>query len=118
MNYQAFFKDELGQAADSLDHQGELNLFFLHYHQAIFEATLELHLCQRCSKLDLSRLKLNARDLQQSEFATIKELMNTVNHRLRDADLLCSVCQSVYEHDVLVRFFLIRTKRQNNEKED
>ncbi len=112
MDYQAFLTNELGQAADSSDHQGELQLFILHYHQALFEAILELQLCPRCSTLDLRRLKMNARDLQHSEFANVAALMSAVKSRLCDTDLLCPTCLAAYQQDKLVRFFAIRTQQR------
>jgi hypothetical protein len=122
MDYQTFLTNELSQAADSSDYQGELQLFLVHYHQAMFEALSKLQLCSRCSTLDLSRLKMNARDLQHSEFASVPELMSTVKSRLHDTNLLCPKCLAVYQHDKLVRFFNIRTQQhvetRKKEKEE
>lgn len=112
MDYQAFLTHELSQAVDSPDYQGELQLFILHYHQAMFEALGELQLCSHCATLDLRRLKMNARDLQHSEFANVPELMSVVKSRLYDTNLLCATCLAAYQQDKLARFFAIRTQQQ------
>jgi hypothetical protein len=122
MDYQAFLTNELSQAADSPDYQGELQLFIVHYHQAMLEAIQQIQLCSCCSTLDLRRLKMNARDLQHSEFASVPALMKTAKSRLRDTALLCPTCLAAYQQDMLTRFFAIRTQQyketRKKEKEE
>ena len=118
MDYQAFLTHELSQAADSPDYQGELQLFILHYHQAMFEALRELQLCPHCSTLDLRRLTVNARDLQHSELANVAELMSAAKSRLCDTNLLCSTCLATYQQDKLARFFAIRTQQRKETRKE
>src|SRR5436853_377740 len=112
MDYQAFLTNELSKAADSSDRQGELQLFIVHYHQAMLEATQELQLCPHCATLDLTRLRTNASSLQRGSFAGIRELMQTFKKRLRDLRLLCPQCRTQFQHQMLVRFFEIRQGQQ------
>jgi protein-arginine kinase activator protein McsA len=113
IDYQEFLAHELGQAADSPDYQGELQLFIIHYQQAMFEAIQSLQLCSACAQLDLSRLKMNARDLQNSEFGSIPEMMQVTKKRLRDLALLCPTCRATFQQNMLVQFFTIRTQRRD-----
>jgi hypothetical protein len=108
IDYRAFLAHELSQAADSPDNQGELQLFIIHYHQAVLDVLQHLQLCSVCATLDLSRLKMNARDLQQGEFGSVPELMETFKKRFRDISLLCPACRAAFRQDMLVRFFAIR----------
>jgi hypothetical protein len=110
MDYQAFLTDELRKAADSPDHEGELNLFTVHYHQSMLEAIQELQPCPACAELDLLRLKTNARDLQQSDFGSARELMESCKSRLGDTALLCPACKTAFQQDILLRFFTRRTQ--------
>jgi hypothetical protein len=112
-DYRAFLAKELGQAADSQDHQGELQLFLIHYYQGVLEAIQRLQFCPTCATLDLSRLKMNARDLQHSEFGSVPELMKTTKGRLRDIALLCPTCRAAFRHGMLVQFFTIRMQHRD-----
>jgi hypothetical protein len=111
MDDQAFLTNELSRAAESLDHQGELQLFIVHYHQAVFAAIQGLQLCPHCATLDLTRLKTNASVLQQSDFTSVKELMQTCKKGLRDLILLCPRCNTAFQRQILVLFFEIRQHR-------
>jgi hypothetical protein len=110
MDYQAFLTDELRKAADSPDHEGELNLFTVHYHQAMLEALRELQLCPGCASRGLWHLQLTAGNLEQREFGSAKELMETCKSRLRDTALLCPACKTAFQQDMMVKFLTRRTQ--------
>ena len=107
MDYQAFLNNELSKAADD---QEELQLFTVHYHQAILAALQELKLCSHCATLDLTGLRAGANSLQQESFVNVAQLMQTFKKRLRDLRLLCPACRTAFQQQILVRFFEIRQR--------
>ena len=111
MDYQAFLTNELSKAADSSDQEGELQLFIVHYHQAMLDAVQGLQLCPHCATLDLTRLRTNASDLQRASFAGVQELIQAFTKRLCDLRFLCPQCGTAFQHQMLVRFFEIRQHR-------
>jgi isopentenyldiphosphate isomerase len=121
MDYQAFLTNELRKAADSPDHEGELNLFNVHYHRAMLEALRELQLCPTCASRELWRLQLSAGELERREFGSAKELMESCKSRLRDTALLCPACKTAFQQDMMVKFFARRTQydiAQKKKKEE
>src|SRR5260370_28682501 len=111
MDYQAFLNNELSRAADSSDHQGELQVLLVHYHQAMLKALEKLQLCPCCVVLDLTCLRTNANELQRGSFANVQELMQASKKGLRDLLLLCPRCRTEFQQQMLVLFFERRQHR-------